>query len=271
MRRRRSAGVAIVACVALPLTGCGLADNGYDVAGLSTSDVRRYLPAATLQAAAGNMSTATLTFEVDASLITGDGEYRSHTEGGIDPASGAHTWTTQEYWAASTEPLRTAQQTVVGDRLYLRRPVWKGWVRFTAAEARDAGWDMTDPDPFQTRELLEYVKDEAQRIGRGTVNNVETTKYHGVLEVNGDVMLFGATLESMTVTVYLDENARPAHVVVNASGNINHDEPASLSITADYTGWGDPLTIRAPKSSVPAAKAGMVDRVTPPEDAPPTM
>jgi hypothetical protein len=268
--------VLAIACMALPLAGCGLQHPDYGVARVSASGATAYLPSAALESAAGAMRSApSVRFEIDSWLDAGELQSGVDAVGAMDLTRKALTMT-RKYKSAWNGPWETERQTVVKNRVYLQVPGVSDWLRFTPGQAREAGLDASGSDPVAIPDLLGHVKDEARRMGRETVAGVETTKYHAVLT---DVTIPGNArggwqaigLESMTFTAHLSDDKLPIRVAINASGHAEIDgrqTPTSLSLTVTYTGWGESVRVRAPKSSVSAEAAGVLDQLRAQDDLP---
>lgn len=261
---RRRGTAAAAGAITFLLTGCAAADVlGAKGASVAPASITQYSPAVALESAATAMTTAAaVRFDFEETFKVGDrvGEWVAH--GAMDPSNHALTMSYKIRDGAERDWL-TLRETVVDERVYVQHPEIRGWSRFTAAQAVDAGLDPSGSDPLWTEGLLEVIKDEARFVGRETVNGVETMKYTGTAEgdaAEGEWNDIGLT--TIDFTVHLSDDQLPIRIEAKASGTDEvegREVPTSIDLTMNYREWGEVVSIRAPKKSVSAKDSGLLD------------
>jgi hypothetical protein len=292
-RRRGRAAAVTAGAITFLLTGCGPADIVTTKGARNAVSVRRYLPATAIGSAAVGMKLGPMVrFDSDVDMTMrsereGAARITVQARGAMEPINDLLTVNSK---VRSTFGSKTSSErsrtTVAGERVYIQIPGETVWVRLNAEQARALDVDPTGSDPTQTPELLDSVKDEARRVGREKVNGVETTRYEGTIEEDGDGITDAGIAEAagerpqwweqlgltkLDFTVHLTDDHFPIRVVAKGSGSTTiegRDLDTSISVTTNYTGWGEFVKIKAPKDWISAKEAGLTEYLSRPDDLP---
>jgi hypothetical protein len=268
-RRRVYGSVAAAGVLALLLAGCGSEDGGSG-GGTKPSPTAEASPAEAVKAAAdAGEKKATVRFAMTMEIGVLGATGTSTAKGQLDLSKPAMSMTATI--TSQGEKPQKLGAVLIGNTAYQKGPGEKRWTKVAADESGEFGIDLSQAgtDPTGTLELLKGAADVKQ-AGSETVNGVETTKYTGTIadDALGEPGTGGAAEESagdsgsstMPFEVYIDGDGLPARVAIDASDEPDPENPELgglvFKVTQDFTDWGSPVTIKAPKGAVSPKKSG---------------
>lgn len=271
-RRLVSGTVAAAGALAVLLGGCGTDEGGGSGAGKTSAPSAANLSPAQKVAAAADVtkekSTAKFDMKMDMTVL--GTAVKMSGEGQMDSAKQAVTMT------MSSKPPggKTVKMKMIGigDTVYMQVTGKKQWVKLDTSKASQLGVDQSNSDPTAQLDMLKQVSDDVKEAGRETVNGVETTKYTGTIDLDKAAAAEGEAgakasdsykelgLLDMPFELYIDDDGMPSRMIMKASGESSTEGlkgEIKFTMTVNYTDWGKPVTIKAPKNAVSADEAGL--------------
>ena len=271
-RRRRLAVLAGsgTAALALALGACsGGGDDAGSRAAVATSSPATELTAFQVVQASADRSrdagTAKFSFTVDADAA-GEGALNLSGDGAFDAATGAVSVTVALPAQAGTSG--PVELRLVDGTAYLSGAPLTGpgqWLRMPLEAAGAAGLDTSAVDPARQIEQLRAVADDVREVPGVTVRGVETRGYRGTIDPaealeqlppeqrTPEAEQAAAEVGSVPFTLYVDEEDRPARVVVDVAA-----EGSTAKLSMDYYDWGSDVDVQAPDpATVSELPAGM--------------
>lgn len=263
-RGGRLAATTAGGALALLLAACGsTAGGGTDAA----PDTQKLSPVELVAAAAEKTTGQTAKISIDVSTSVGGMSLPITGTGQMDSAKKALSMqiTTKVPGLGAMK----LKQIVIDDTVYMSGfpGAPKGrWAELSATELQglgSAGSGVTDP--ADSLKLLTDISDGVTEAGTAKVNGVSTTKYTGSMNLAKAAEASGAEaadtaeltaelkkmgLSSVPFEFYVDDQGLPARMVTTMKGSAEGQEFA-LNSTVDFTDWGAPVTITAPKDTVP--------------------
>jgi hypothetical protein len=274
--RLRRGAVALAGVLALGLSACGDDAGGGTTSpseGTSQESGVKALEAVQL-AAQSSQQKSTASFTMDMDMTMGAQKMPMTAEGQIDGAKDAVKL--EISMEVPGQGAMKLQEIVVGNTIYMTgipgMPA-KQWVKLSLEElgaaAGGAGANLgAGSDPTDQLKLLTQVSDDVKEDGRETVNGVETTKYTGTIDLEKAAAASGAEaadlakvkeqyeklgLKKIPFSIYIDDENLPARMEMSMSGQVTTagtTEKMQMSSTMDFTNWGEPVKITAPKKAV---------------------
>jgi hypothetical protein len=273
--RLRRGAVALAGVLALGLSACGDDSGGGTASPSVASEAGGVTPLKAVQAAATtSQEKSTAKFSMEMNMEMDGQKMPMKATGELDSAKSA-----LELDLSMTVPGEGSmklKQIVIGNTIYMTgipgMPA-KQWVKLSLDELGQAAGGATanlgtGSDPADQLKLLTQVSDDVKEAGKETVNGVETTKYTGSIDLEKAVEASGASakelaqvkkqyeqlgLKSIPFELYIDEDNLPARMTMTMEGKVasgGETQQMSMDTTMDFTDWGDPVTIKAPKNAV---------------------
>jgi hypothetical protein len=265
-----SATVAAAGALAVLLGGCGTEEGGSGGASAAPSEAK--LSPAQKVAAAADVTKDKSTAKFDMTMnMNGLGQaVKVSGKGQMDAANEAVSMSmaTKAPGAGDVE----MKMIVIKDTAYMQAPGKKQWVKLDTSKAAQLGVDEKSSDPTAQLDMLKQVSDDVKEVGRETVNGVETTKYTGTIDLDKAAAAEGESgteasdqyqelgLLTMPFELYIDDDGLPSRMVMKASGESSAEGlqgDIKFTMTANYTDWGQPVSIKAPKNAVSAEEGGL--------------
>ncbi len=275
--RLRRGAVALAGVLALGLSACGDDAGGGTTSpseGTSQESGVKALEAVQL-AAQSSQQKSTASFTMDLDMAMGSQKMPMTAEGQIDSANNALKL--EMTMSAPGEGSMKLKQIVKGKTIYMTgipgMPK-NQWVKLSLDEIGAAAGGAPSSglgagsDPTDQLQLLTQVSDDVKEDARETVNGVETTKYTGTIDLEKAAADSGAEaqdlakvkeqyeklgLKKIPFSIYIDDENLPARMEMSMSGQVTTagtTEKVQMSSTMDFTNWGEPVKITAPKKAV---------------------
>jgi hypothetical protein len=239
----------------LALAGLACSDRGPNASVTSNSDEANAAPADMLLAAARQTTAADtvhvkLSASLDGSVL---GAQQVTGTGGVDFG--------QQQGELQLQVLGTDIQVVTADNeLYLQAALLgDGWYRVDG-DGSSAGMLANGLlDPAQQFALLEDSATDVTKVGSEKINGQDTTHYRATIDVAAAAAKEGASQEqiqqlqdagisTIPVEAWVGDDGRLVRMSLSYDGK-GADGPLAggkLSVTVDYSGYGDPVEVTVP-------------------------
>jgi hypothetical protein len=276
--RLRRGAVALAGVLALGLAACG-DDGGSGTAspsvGASQGSESGVSPLKAVELAAQtSQQKSTAAFTMDMDMTMGAQQLPMKATGQIDGAKNALKLDIS--MSIPGQGAMKLKEVVVGKTIYMSgipgTPASQ-WVKLSLEELGAAAGGVnpslgSGTDPTDQLALLNQVSDDVKQVGKETVNGVETTKYSGTIDLDKAAAASGADakqlaevrkqykqlgLSKIPFSLYVDGENLPARMEMSMNGKVTSagkTETMKMTSTMNFTNWGDPVTITAPKKAV---------------------
>lgn len=268
-RGRRVTAAAAAGALALLLTACG-GQGGTDGSGSTadgTGSTQGQSPVQLVAAAAKNSSGKSAKISIDVKTDAAGMSIPVTGTGTMDSAKGA-----MQLEISTEVPGMGAlklKQVLVDGTLYMSGFPGAGdkWAKISTEELGALGGTGAGAvtDPADQLQMLTKVSDDVKAAGSAQVNGVKTTKYTGTIDLKkaaaasgqkaADAEKLAKQYEAMGLAAipfefYVDDAGLPARMVTTVNGQGQGQKITAVS-TIDFSDWGTPVTVTAPKGAVP--------------------
>ncbi|MGK5522118.1 hypothetical protein ACSNN9_22555 [Micromonospora sp. URMC 107] len=240
-RRLATTGVALVAALALGLTGCGTktdadapAGNGGATTGAAPASSAPADARAELSAAAQKLNQQSVKMQLKSSVITGSGS--------MDPATKTGDMT-MKMGAQGTFRI-----LLIGNDAYLKITGMQGmpkkWLHMDATKLGKSGQLnlMPEGDPGGAKQMVDSVVD-AEKTGPGSYSG--TLDYTRTKADDKAIQALGDKAKAVPFTARVDDQGRLVEFAIDTQ--VLHESLGTMITT--YSDFGAPVTVEKPAAS----------------------